>query len=117
MALRRSHMNRIAAAATTTAWQATEYFRHATTPTACTQDRHLDLGYQKIGVKLFRTRYWDVECGYWTKTSGSGCNLGEGVFSGNGYAYHFPMKGLSPSLDRWCCFVRSPTPGAPVPLA
>ncbi|KAI6013594.1 hypothetical protein BKA83DRAFT_2427626 [Pisolithus microcarpus] len=40
--------------------QATECFQHPITPTArtTTEDRHLDLGYQKMGVKLFRTRYW-----------------------------------------------------------
>ncbi|KAI6016921.1 hypothetical protein BKA83DRAFT_19262 [Pisolithus microcarpus] len=50
MALRRSHMNQIAAAATTTAWQAAEYFRHATRLSACTTNSR-------------PTRYWTLNAG------------------------------------------------------
>ncbi|KAI6016785.1 hypothetical protein BKA83DRAFT_4128534 [Pisolithus microcarpus] len=72
-------MNQIAAAATTTAWQATEYFRHATTPTACTTSSRPSLGFglPENRCQVVWDKVSDVECGYRAKTSGSGCNLGE----------------------------------------
>ncbi|KIK14223.1 hypothetical protein PISMIDRAFT_17439 [Pisolithus microcarpus 441] len=104
-------MNQIAAGATTTAWQATSDMRLRLRHAPQSRDRHLDLGYQKIGVKLFGTRYWTLNAGTGPRQVGVVATLAEIVGASSSEAQ--PQRSSAPSLTvtsilfavttiRWC---------------